>query len=160
MHPISCVCAQGGQQAAMSAAKRGHKCCLPCDKFDDVQHKMAVHHAAEDRSAWLEKCKGQLKVTAAGIPAAARQPTYGSGMGLEGATDALAACTTSWPGGHAQLPESWLHICACEPLDHHELDAFDMLLIGTAGNIVILQTCQRRLSCSPSCNKAQPGRLP
>lgn len=56
---------------------------------------MAVHHVAEDMSARLEKCKGQLKVTAAGIPAAARQPTYGSGVGLEGAVDALVACTTS-----------------------------------------------------------------
>lgn len=66
-------------------------------------------------------------------------------MGLEGAIDALVACTTSWPGSHAQVLDSWLHICADEPLDHHELDAFDMLLIGTMGNIAILQTCRRRL---------------
>lgn len=94
---------------------------------------------------WL-KCKGQPKVTATGVPAAARQPTYGSSMGLEGATDALVACTTSWPGSHAQVLESWLHICADEPLDRHELDAFDTLLIGTMGNIATLQTCQRRFS--------------
>ncbi len=55
--------------------------------------------------------------------------------------DAVAdVYTTSWQESPGQQPESGQRICACALLCHHGPDASDMLLCGTKGSSVTLQT--------------------